>query len=284
MSSKPSAPKPIDPNEAAAAQARWTRTGQITPFGSVEWQGNNQVIKPSEQMMALFGQAAGLASGGGDRYKNPDGFSSIRDSVIGRLNANNYGSSDDEDSLAKGTPFRDAFLGEKDPETGERRTMRHLARGGLYGSLGRGLMNWAGERMDARRGNKPVQLDMSLGDIGRRVIEQSGKPPVQRPPIGNMPGPVPVDRPGMSPIEQTPPDQSRLTPEQLQQFMNDPRSILNPRNQQQNPMDPIDRGPLSNFVDRSAVTRAGGQDAQQQALARALAAIQAGSFSQNIIP
>lgn len=91
MASKPKPPKPTDPNEAAAAQARWNRTGQVTPFGSVTWEGDNQVSKPSEQMMALFGRAQELGMKDNERYKPPENAGDIRSQIMARLQNHEYG-------------------------------------------------------------------------------------------------------------------------------------------------------------------------------------------------
>jgi hypothetical protein len=208
MSSGPKQPKPVDPNVAAEAQARWNRTGQVTPFGSVTWEGNNQVVNPSDAMMALFNQAQGIASGGAQQYQKPEGFDSIRDSVMGRLNANTYqpGSRSeakpgiDQTSLAKGTPFRDAFFGEKGPD-GERHTIRHALSGGLMGAIPRGFANLIQER----RGNQ-MPGAVELGAPGNSPIESNGSAlgpllsSISRPQRG-MPGPVGLDPIAPSPIQ-----------------------------------------------------------------------------------
>ncbi len=214
MASGPKQPKPVDPELAAAAQARWNRTGQQTPFGSVEWDGNNQVVKPSDAMMAMFGQAQGIATGGADRYQAPDNFGSIRDQVMARLGANNYGANgaskptkgpmalsgppqDDDDSLAKGTPWRDAFLGAEKPD-GSRHTVRHMLTGGLQGAIPRGLMNMYRERQ------QPISMDpmpvRGLDEMNAR--RDSGNP-----------GPMALSAPGTSPTQSTP---TTLTPDAIQ--------------------------------------------------------------------
>lgn len=203
MSSGPKQPKPVDPNVAAEAQARWNRTGQVTPFGSVTWEGNNQVVNPSDAMMAMFNQAQGIASGGAQQYQKPEGFDSIRDSVMGRLNANTYqpGSRSeakpgiDQTSLAKGTPIRDAFFGEKDP-SGDRHVIRHILRGGLMGSVPRAIGNVYDEYQSNQMpgavrlgapGNSAI--DRSKPDLGPLLSGMGTKPRSTR----GMPGPVALD-------------------------------------------------------------------------------------------
>jgi hypothetical protein len=251
MSSGPKQPKPVDPNVAAEAQARWNRTGQVTPFGSVTWEGNNQVVNPSDAMMALFNQAQGIASGGAQQYQKPEGFDSIRDSVMGRLNANTYqpGSRSeakpgiDQTSLAKGSPIRDAFFGEKDPNTGDRRVLRHIARGGLMGSIPRAI----GNLIDEHRANQ-MPGAASLGapgnspiggngfDLGPLLTSMGTKPSSTR----GMPGPVALDPIAPSPIERLDAKPSmkptlaptrglgrKPTARERQAMRKDPNSILN---------------------------------------------------------
>jgi hypothetical protein len=205
MASSPKQPKPVDPNVAAEAQARWNRTGQVTPFGSVTWEGNNQVSTPSDAMMALFDQAQGIASGGAQQYQAPGNFGSIRDQVMSRLEGNAYqpGSTPTKPPkyTPKGTPFRDAFFGEKDPATGDRSTIKHILTGGLMGAIPRGF----GNLIDERRGNRlpgPVGMD-SPGNSP--IGSTSGSlGPLLSPPGRSqrgMPGPVKLDPIAPSPIE-----------------------------------------------------------------------------------
>jgi len=70
----------------------------------------------------------------------------------------------------------------------------------------------------------------------------------------------------------------QMTQAELDRYAADPRSILNQRNQQQNPMDPVNRGPVSQYRDLSAVTRRGGESATDRAAARAQTAMAARSM------
>lgn len=195
MASSPKQPKPIDPEVAAAAQARWSRTGTKTPFGSVEWDGNNQVVTPSDDMMGLFNRAMSNAGTESERFKNPSGFSGIRDATQSRLAGNQYNAAfkpgtGEHRNLAKDgqkeTPFRDAFFGERD-SGGDRHTMKHIMDGGLEGSIQRGIRG----TMDARNAmpgpiklpgirqeRSPASFDRMLAEAGNAAKQM---PPPQSP-------------------------------------------------------------------------------------------------------
>lgn len=324
MSSSPKPPKPTDPNEAAAAQARWNRFSTQGPGGGTTWTGEGpdavQTTTWSPELQGLFGQMQGIAGADRQQYAAPEGFAQFRDGLVSRLNdrqqmgrpvyqpTQTIGGTLGPNSQANGpalggpsqampddppmtiqpvqepggfgqpggpqlgiqgigpggnkpptdltgyttggkpsvpfiggggvgggpggagggsadgqftqpvppggkslagtiggmlggqpteTPWRDAFLGPKDPATGDRDTMRNLLRGGAVGALGRGFGNMLanrGARADAGLPEtmvdaKPMgqaSLDRQLGEIGRRVQQNAanlGKP--QKP--GSMP-------------------------------------------------------------------------------------------------
>ena len=90
MASSPKPPKPVDPNDAAAAQARWNRINTRGPGGSVTWEGEGpgatQVTQWDPRVEALFSQMEGIAGQQRDRYASPEGFASYRDGIVSRLN------------------------------------------------------------------------------------------------------------------------------------------------------------------------------------------------------
>lgn len=260
MSSGPKQPKPVDPETVAAAQARWNRTGTISPFGSVTWQGNNQVVTPSDAMMGLFGRAQDLAMQDSERFQTPGNFGSIRDQIMSRLQANQYGLNAPQPgaqpdqpppadltggdmSLAKGTPIRDAFFGERQND-GSRHTFRHIARGGLMGAIPRAI----GNVIDEHRANQMP------GPIGIAAPDNS---PIERNGLGGllgamgtaprrdrgMPGPIALPNPGgKPPIERTrndKPGKPTLSPtrglgrkptaREIAAMRQDPSSLLGPQ-------------------------------------------------------
>lgn len=146
------------------------------------------------------------------------------------------------------------LMGTKDPATGRRsggvaeafrggngQTMSNpiSAMGDRIGRNVAGRINdWRTDRLENRHRRDLINAEMAT---------RPSKPP----PILGTPDTKPVvDRPLMA-------------------YNGDPRSILNPRNQQHDPMAQIDRGPVSQFRDLSAVTRRGGESATDRARNRA---------------
>lgn len=90
MSGSPKPPKPVDPNVAAEAQARWSRFDTRGPGGSVTWQGSGpdatQVTEWSPELQQLFSSASGIANTPRDRYAAPAGFAQYRDRLMGNMN------------------------------------------------------------------------------------------------------------------------------------------------------------------------------------------------------
>ncbi len=111
-----------------------------------------------------------------------------------------------------------------------------------------------------------------------------GIPDSLRPSVPEIGPPSSLQNPYSVPNYTLPPrDPNSMTREEYDRYAADPRSLLNERNQQRDDPFAVDRGPLSSYVDRSAVTRRGGQSAMDQAKARAATIIAQRGINANII-
>lgn len=164
MSGSPKPPKPVDPNVAAEAQARWARYGTSGPGGSTSWQGEGpnatQVTEWSPELQGLFGQMQGIAGQERQRYQAPEGFGSFRDRLMAQMN----------DRQAQGRPIYQPT----------QRFTGQLGQGGGSGSGGGGGFgdgaDWYGD------GGPRSPMEIRAGQVA------TGAPMMNKPSIGGMPG------------------------------------------------------------------------------------------------
>lgn len=93
--SSPKQPKPQDPTKAIELQARYNRVGQVTPFGSARYVGDetngyNVETTLSPGMQGLVDRGMRLAGTDSERYQRPQGFQNLMQAIQGRV-ANRYG-------------------------------------------------------------------------------------------------------------------------------------------------------------------------------------------------
>ncbi len=152
MSGSPKPPKPVDPNVAAEAQARWARYNTSGPGGSVRWDGTGpgatQVTEWSPELQGLFSQMQGIAGQERQQYAAPEGFGSFRDRLISQMN----------DRQSQGRPVYQPT----------QRFTGQLGQGGGSGSGGDG-----GPRSP---------MEIRAGQVA------TGAPMMNKPSIGGMPG------------------------------------------------------------------------------------------------
>ena len=164
MSSSPKPPKPVDPNVAAEAQARWARYGTSGPGGSTSWQGEGpnatQVTEWSPELQGLFGQMQGIAGQERQRYQAPEGFGSFRDRLMAQMN----------DRQSQGRPIYQPT----------QRFTGQLGQGGGSGTGGGGGYGDGAEWDGSGGPQNPMQIQ--AGQIA------PGAPRMNKPSIGGMPG------------------------------------------------------------------------------------------------
>ena len=146
--------------------------------------------------------------------------------------------------------------------------------------------DWRTERLENRHRQDMIDAESR----GRPVMAQQ-KPAPDRGDRLSIPGRVPMPAIGRSPIERN--DTTRklptvngrqMTQDEYDRYRADPRSIMHADARDRgrlNPMDPIDRGPVSQFRDATAPTRAGG--GLNAARERAMEAIAARGINANRI-
>lgn len=74
-----------DPREIMRAEAEYNRVGTQNPFGSVRWEGNNQITELSPQMQAMTDRMFDLGMQDSQKFELPNFFNDIAGGIMGNV-------------------------------------------------------------------------------------------------------------------------------------------------------------------------------------------------------